>query len=206
MTNTTGFSITTPRLLIRPAAVEDAELFLRLWTDRRVMVHAGFPRGLSTSLEEIRTRIAQSGPSEYERLLVVEIRDSGQVIGECHLHTPNAEGVAATDVKLLPEHWGGHYGVEIKRALLDYLFTHTDCLAVDGTPNVANTASIRMQETVGGKRIGEHIHTFPPSMQEYTVPVHYYVYRVTRADWLERQRGTPDPGHSPTWQKEAWNS
>lgn len=187
------FSITTPRLLIRPAAVEDAELFLRLWTDPRVMTNVGFPRGFPTSLQEIQSRIARGAPSEFDRLLVVEIHESHAAIGECQLHYPNADGVAATDIKLLPEYWGHRYGVEIKRALLDYLFTFTACHAVDATPNVGNAASIRMQEAVGGKRIGEQIYTFPESMQSYTVPVHHYIYRVSRRDWLESRKGNDSP-------------
>lgn len=86
-------------------------------------------------------------------------------------------------MKLLPAFWGQRYGVEVKQGLLDYLFTHTDCEAVEATPNVANLASIKMQEAVGGVRIDEAIFHFPEAMQRYTVPVHYYTYRVSRKDW-----------------------
>jgi RimJ/RimL family protein N-acetyltransferase len=78
--------------------------------------------------------------------------------------------------------------VEIKQALVDYLFTHTTCLAVEGTPNVANVASIKMQEAVGAVRVGEETHRFPESMAETTAPVHHYIYHVLRPDW-ERLRG-----------------
>ena len=91
------------------------------------------------------------------------IKSTGQAIGECKLHWPDREGIAATDVKLLPEFWGNKYGVEVKRGLLDYLFTHTECLAVDASPNVGNLASIKMQEAVGGVCVGESIYEFPES-------------------------------------------
>ena len=93
---------------------------------------------------------------------------------------PDAAGIARTDVKLLPEFWGHKYGVEVKRGLIAYLFAHTDCIAVEGTPNVANIASIKMQEAVGGVRVGEK--TFVPSaaQRNFMLPVHSIIYRVYR--------------------------
>ena len=94
-----------------------------------------------------------------------------------------AAKMAETDVKLLPDFWGHKYGVEIKRALVSHLFTHTDCIAVEATPNVENIASIKMQEAVGGVRIKEAVYQFPDHMRDYTTPVHHYVYRVERSTW-----------------------
>ncbi len=119
----------------------------------------------------------------FGALLVVELSANNQVIGECKMYLPNEEGVAHTDVKLLPAFWGHKYGVEIKRGLLDYLFKHTNCIAVAATPNVKNIASIKMQEAVRGVRIGEDISRVPESMQHYRTPVHYYIYHVYRKDW-----------------------
>ena len=99
------------------------------------------------------------------------------------MHRPNPEGIARTDIKLLPAFWGKRYGVEVKRALLSHLFTHTDCVAVEAGPNVNNIASIKMQEAVGGVRVGEAVHEFPEKMRDYTTPVRHYVYRVERSDW-----------------------
>ena len=46
---------TTPRLCIRRAGTDDADLFYRLWTSPAVMGNVGFPRGLPTWLL-LRTR------------------------------------------------------------------------------------------------------------------------------------------------------
>jgi RimJ/RimL family protein N-acetyltransferase len=101
---------------------------------------------------------------------------------------PDEEGVSRTDVKLLPAYWGHKYGVEIKQALVDYLFLHTDCAAVEGTPNVANIASIKMQEAVGAVRVGEDTFHFPIARAALTTPVHHYIYHVTRATWARRRK------------------
>lgn len=170
----------TPRLLIRLATTNDADFFHQLWTDPRVMSHVGFPEGLPTTREKIRNQIAAGGGSEFDRLLVIELKSTGQAVGECWMSRPNAEGVATTDVKLLPAFWGNKYGVEVERGLLDHLFAHTDTVAVEVTPNVNNVASIKMHEAVGGVRVGEGISQFPEAMRHCTTPVHHYVYRIAR--------------------------
>ncbi len=100
---------------------------------------------------------------------------------------PDEDGISETDVKLLPDHWGNKYGVEVKRGLVAHLFAHTNCRAVQATPNVNNIASIKMQEAVGGVREGEAVYEFPDSMRAFTTPVHHYIYRVYRSTWEDRQ-------------------
>ena len=100
---------------------------------------------------------------------------------------PDEAGISRTDVKLCPEFWGHKYGVEINQALVNYLFSHTDCKAVEGTPNVNNIASIKMQEAVGAIRVGEETYHFPESRADNTAPVHHYIYQVTRVTWEERR-------------------
>lgn len=111
----------TERLLVRPAVTSDAGLFHDLWTDPRVMANVGFPQGLRITPEEIRARIARQRDSECDRLLVVVLKATGQALGECMMHRPDAKGVASMDVKLLPAFWGKGYGVEVKRGLLAHL-------------------------------------------------------------------------------------
>lgn len=179
----------TERLRVRLATVDDVDLFYRLWSDPRVMRYVGFPRGLPITRDDLRDRLSRAGESEFDRLLVVELKATGQAIGEAKLGWPDEEGIAEPDVKLLPDFRGHKHGVEAWGALLAYEFSHTGCEAVHGTPNVENVASIRMQEAAGGVRISEGIYQFPESMRDYTTPVHYYVYQVSRADWEREQAG-----------------
>jgi len=179
----------TERLAVRTATEEDVDLFYALWTNPQVMKNVGFPQGLRVTRCELEEKLSRRGRSELEQLLVVELKATGQVIGECKLSYPDEEGIAEPDVKLLPEFWGHKYGVEVWRDLVAYQFTHTDCDVVQATPNVDNIASVKMQEAVGGVRVVEDVHQFPESMQGYTTPVRHYIYRVNRADW-ERNRVT----------------
>ena len=177
----------TERLVVRTATAQDVDLLYELWTDPRVMAGVGFPRGLRTTREEIENRLRKPSDSEFERVLTVELKATGQAIGQCGMHTPDEEGVAKTDIKLLPAFWGHKHGVEVKRGLVAHLFAHTGCTAVQATPNVGNVASIKMQESVGGVRVGEKVYEFPESMRDYTTPVHHYIYRVYREDWEREQ-------------------
>lgn len=187
MSSSPGLVFETERLNVRIATMEDVDLFYALWTNPQVMKNVGFPYGLRTTRHEIAERLSKQGKSEFEQLLVVELKATGQAIGECKLSDPDEEGIAEPDIKLLPEFWGHKYGIEAWRALVAYHFTHTGCAVVQGTPNVENIASIKMQEAVGGMRLGEDVFLFPESMRAYTTPVYHYIYRVHRADW-ERHR------------------
>lgn len=177
----------TERLLIRTATDRDVDLLYELWTDPRVMANMGFPQGLRITREKIQQKVQGPFESEFERVLVAELKATGQTIGECAMHLPNEEGIAETDVKLLPAFWGHKYGVEVKRGLVGYLFSHTACRAVGASPNVNNIASIKMQEAVGGVRVGKGVYEFPESMRDYTTPVHHYFYHVYRENWEEEQ-------------------
>jgi RimJ/RimL family protein N-acetyltransferase len=177
----------TERLIVRAATVADVEMYLRLWTDGRVMRNVGFPQGLPTIHEEIEARIRAQPQGAFDRMLVVELQSTGEAIGESMMHHPNEQGIAETDVKLLPEHWGHKYGVEVKRGLVAYLFTHTGCEIVAASPNVNNVPSIKMQEAVGGVRVEEVVYEFPEAMRAFTEPVHAVIYHVYRSDWEQRQ-------------------
>lgn len=183
--NTTVF--TTDRLSVELATVEHVDLYFDLWTDPRVMSNVGFPKGIPISKDKIREQLERQPTSELKGLLVVVLKATGEAIGECKMHAPDEQGIARTDIKLLPELWGHKYGVEVKRGLLAHLFTHTDCVAVEATPNVENIASIKMQEAVGGVRTGESIDEFPDSMKDYTRPVHHYTYVVHRSVWQNKK-------------------
>jgi len=181
--------IDTERLQIRSAVPQDSALLFAIWTDPRVMTHVGYPQGLRISYKEIVERIVEQDLSRpFGRYLIVDIMETKISIGECKMYLPDEEGIGRTDIKLVPEQWGHRYGVEIKQALVDYLFEHTDCQAVEGTPNITNAASIKMQEAVGAVRMGKDTFHFPESMPGYTASVHHYIYHVHRATWERRRQ------------------
>lgn len=151
------------------------------------MRNVGFPRGLRITEEDILRQLERAHDRELDSLLLVELTESGELIGEAKLGSPDNHNVASTDIKLLPEYWGNGYGTEIKRALIDYIFRHTDAVAIQATPNKSNQASQRMQEAVGAEIVGEGVYRFPEEMRELTEDVAYIEYRVTRETWPRSQ-------------------
>jgi RimJ/RimL family protein N-acetyltransferase len=183
----------TERLVIRTSDVGDAPMYVALWNDPRVMTNVGFPEGLGVTVEEIEENIRKKPDSDYEQYLVVVRKSDGASLGECKLHRPDEEGIASTDVKLLPEFWGHKYGVEVKQGLVDYQFTHSDCVAVQGSPNVNNPASIHMQEAVGGVRVRDATYEFGEDMEMETTDLRLHIYRVFREEWVRRREAASAP-------------
>ena len=179
----------TDRLAVRVATPGDADLILALWSDPRVMTYVGFPHGLRMTRERLEEQHLQRAGDEFDRLLVVELLETGEAIGQAKLSRPDEEGAAEPDLKLRPAFWGHGYGSEAWKALAGYEFQHTACQAVVGTPNVENTPSIRMQEAAGAVRVREGRYEFPESVRASTRPVHHYVYRLSRSDWERQSTG-----------------
>ena len=176
-----GFVFETDRLRVRAARPDDVELIHSLWSDPRVMTFVGFPQGLPTSQAEIRSQIERDASRPYRRLLIAEQACDGQAIGECKLGAPDEEGVCEPDIKLLPAAWRRGYGRELWKAMIDVLFREADCRIVQGTPNIANAASIRMMESCGMSRVGRGRCEPPESMRQFATAVPHYVYRIDRA-------------------------
>jgi len=185
-----GWAIQTRRLIIRRALPcrSDVSLLLDLWNDPIVMTNVGFPLGLRKEFEDIEEQLRNQRSDEYDCVLTAAFRTTSELIGECKLGYPDKRGAAQTDIKLLPRHWGKGYGKEVKLALLDYLFNHTDCSRVRATPNQNNVISIKLQESVGGRKTGEGVYRFPDDMKDFTNDVPYYEFTVSREDWVEYRK------------------
>jgi len=175
----------TRRLIVRPAAEDDAAFIAGLWSDPRVTRFVGFPHGIPSALDDVPRRIRRG--VGLTALWVALDAAGREPIGQCLLGAPDAEGVAEPDIKLAPAFWGQGYGKELWAAIVDQVFLRSACAAVRGTPNVANVASIRMQKAAGMRRVGRGVSEFPVAMRAYAEPVTYYVYELTRGEWLARR-------------------
>ena len=180
--------IRTRRLNIRMATVNDGDLFYDLWTTPEVMEMVGYPNGLKITREEVYQLLKMSAAQPLDAKLVVETNDRGTPIGGSQTWAPDAHLVSTTDIKLFPEYWGNGYGREIKQALVDWLFTNTNCQRIKATPNKLNIASQRMQEAVGARLEGEMTWQFPERMKDHTVDLELYVYVVHKEDWVRSRR------------------
>ena len=163
-------------------------MIYRLWTDPRVTTFVGFPRGIPTSQAEIESQIERDWDRPLKRLLIAERMSDEEPIGEVKLGEPDEKGVSEPDIKLFPDHWAQGYGVELWSAMIAHLFEQDGCEIVQGTPNVANTASIRMMERCGMTRMGEGRFVPGGPLRDSMSDVPHYVYQIRRVDWLAESR------------------
>jgi len=175
----------TERLIVRPAVESDLDFYLALWTNPDVMRHMGFPQGIPMTRDRMGEILSAQAGTEFDRLLVIELKATGQPIGECKLSRPE-DGVSEPDIKLLPTYWGQRYGSEAWQGIVSYQFRNTDCDAIVTSPHVANAAAIRLYESTGAVRTGEGVYEFPEAMRDFTTPVHSYTYRLSRSDWQQK--------------------
>lgn len=181
----------TQRLCVRRAKSADARFVHLLWTSPAVMGFVGFPNGLAVTIDEVGKTIEKGPDSEFGALLIVSIAATNQAMGQCKIGAPDADGICEPDIKLMPEYWGNGYGTELWSALIDHAFTHSFAKIVQGTPNRANTASVRMQMGAGMAKVDEGI--FEPNLTIHpdAVPVPYYRLQIVRQEWrARRERGS----------------
>lgn len=190
--------LVTQRLCIRRAQAEDAAFIHSLWTTPAVMHFVGFPKGLVVMIDEVRKTIPGGPDSEFGALLIVSIQETNEVIGQCKIGTPDAEGICEPDIKLKPAYWKNGYGRELWAALIDHAFTHSSTKIVQGTPNRANTASVRMQQGAGMTKVDEGVFESHLSMQPAAVPVPYYKLQITRQQWKSRREMQSDKDEKDT--------
>lgn len=171
---------------------KNIEFYHKLWNSPEVMELVGFPEGLGLSKEKIEEQLGSYGESEFDCSLIIMERQSGKLIGECKLGYPNEQKISETDLKLLPEFRGIGYGNEIKNALCGYLFTKTDCLIVQASPNKLNIPSQKMQISCGGIKVDEKIWEAPKFSEIKKVDVHSFIYHIHRKRWMELN---PDNTH-----------
>lgn len=60
-------------LVIRDATIGDAKLLCSWWNDGEIMAHAGFPHGIGTTEQEVRSKLQSREDPERQGRLILEI-------------------------------------------------------------------------------------------------------------------------------------
>lgn len=115
--------IETERLRLRPWAVADAAFHRELWLERdpRVPPHRRIDAEGHPSVETLEEWIRRAPEEGPIRLLVAEIRDTGERIGYCGLivGTDATGGEPEIAYELLRRHQGRGYATEAALAIVD---------------------------------------------------------------------------------------
>ncbi|HQW85627.1 MAG TPA: GNAT family N-acetyltransferase [Flavobacteriales bacterium] len=141
----------TPRLLLRPFVLQDAEALFKLRSDEQVMAMIGRPR--TTSLEDARALIERTWSDQAASNAVswaVQLAGASEMCGTIGLYRPNWEHHRIEVGYLLrPELWGQGLMGEALHAVVDLAFARYGFHSVEAITDPRNTASRRLLEKNG---------------------------------------------------------
>jgi RimJ/RimL family protein N-acetyltransferase len=165
----------TDRLILREYVQSDFDGLYGIISDAETMKHYPRPYDKDGVVRWLNWCI-----DSYTRygfgLWAVEIKSTGEFIGDCGISMQNIDG------ELLPEigyhinkkHWRNGYAKEAASAVRNWLFENTDFDGVYSYMNCSNIASYSTAESVGMKRVKQY---------EDSDGISCYVYMITRDEW-----------------------
>lgn len=144
--------ITTERLRLRHMHRDDADSLAARRSDAEVARYQTWQ--IPFPLERAREMVAEleemEGPTnERWWMAAVEVKGTGEVIGELVVHLTWEGRCAEIGYTFTPEHWGRGYATEAAVAIVEYLFSHPQITRVFGMLHPDNTASAQVLERVG---------------------------------------------------------
>ncbi|MEZ4662585.1 MAG: GNAT family N-acetyltransferase, partial [Caldilineaceae bacterium] len=160
---------TTARLLVRHFQPTDLDDFAALCVDADVMRYMGdgtlLPRAeVARWIDICQQKYAQRG---YGTSAVFE-QASGRFIGYCGVVRAPDHDFDELVYAYHVDSWGQGYATEAGRAMLDYVFAHSDLDRIYATIVAENAASIHVVQKLG-------MHFEKQVMDEDGVAVNYYV-------------------------------
>jgi ribosomal-protein-alanine N-acetyltransferase len=147
----------TPRLLIRSFTLQDAApLHERVFGDAEAMKF--IPRGASPSLDRTRASVERFMRHEREHgfgLWAVELKDSGEFIGDCGLFLVQGVGPEVEVAYHFGKAWWGQgYATEAATRALAYGFSDCGLSEIIAICFPEHIASRRVMEKAGMKYVG----------------------------------------------------
>jgi RimJ/RimL family protein N-acetyltransferase len=149
-------SINTKRLRLRPLREEDASVFFEVWSDPEAMRYFSFLP--MQDMQQAQARVAdklQSLNDGSSVTCVIELTDSGEVLGDCALFNGVAQSQRA-DIGfcLRRKFWGKGYMVEAASGLIEHGFETIGLRRVEADVDPRNLPSIHLLERLGFQREG----------------------------------------------------
>ena len=155
--------LTYKKICIRQATPSDAKQLAAWWNDGAVMAHAGFPKGLGTTEEEV---IAKLRPG----LLVIE--EDGRVVGECNYRSAGQE-IAEIGIKICePDCQNRGMGKIVLSLLIRWLFDHGVTKIVLDT-NLENKRAQHVYESLGFRKVGVNMDSWTDQLGRLQSSVDY---------------------------------
>ncbi|WP_432146825.1 GNAT family N-acetyltransferase [Streptomyces sp. bgisy084] len=147
-------TITTSRLLLRPAEPTDVKEFTRLWTAPEARRFLGGP------VAEQELRVYQQHFANRPNVFAVTTRESMTVVGSVLIDAASRfGGRREVSYGLLPEHWGRGYAREAVAAVVDWALANipSDDPSVIAITQKANVRSCQLLEAIGMSHVDSFV-------------------------------------------------
>ena len=155
-------------LRIRNATVEDAKILCNWWNDGRIMAHAGYPNGLSTTEEKIIFQLS-TGSDETYRRLIVEINHIP--IGEMSYRVIDNKKVEI-GIKICDESYQNQgHGSKLLCMLISELFKKYEKIVLD--TNINNARARHTYKKLGFVQTKVNIDSSKDQLGNYQTSVDY---------------------------------
>ncbi|HAS73409.1 MAG TPA: hypothetical protein DCS67_04635 [Clostridiales bacterium UBA8960] len=174
-------------LTIRDATALDASLLCSWWRDGRIMAHAGFPKGLSVTEEEIVEKLSHDSDEKYRRL-IIEV--DGVPVGEMSCHNIS-ESTAEIGIKICvaDQREKGH-GTLFLRMLIEHLFLVRGYKKIILDTNVSNNRAQHVYNKLGFKEIRIRVNDWKDQLGELQSSIDY---ELTKDDYFKIEIASPAP-------------
>lgn len=149
--------INLQHIKIREAKVTDVETLVVWWATGELMQHVGFPKGIQTNVEKLRTELEiqkEDHQAKSKRFIIV--KNDGLPIGELSFHNldlTNKSCEIGIKICELSEQGKG-YGEEALRGFIDYLFNTYELHRIELDTLFENKRAQHLYQKVGFKVVG----------------------------------------------------
>jgi RimJ/RimL family protein N-acetyltransferase len=172
--------IQTPRLILRPPALEDFEAWALMEADERVKANTGSVQDRRESWNQLLSISGHWSLMGWGALCAVE-RSSGRFIGRFGPSKPFGWPAIEIGWMLLPEFQGQGYALEGAAAAMDFAFFELNEPRVIHTIRPANIASQKLAQKLGSKNLGPI--KLPPPFENTPNDE----WSQTRAEWEDNR-------------------
>ncbi len=139
-----NFEITTARLLIRPLAEQDLQLYLDLYTNAETMVFVGEPLLPEQAAHSFLVALRLNAKTPFKRLFLA-ITEQGRCAGLCAINQWNSETAQVEVGIILLQPWYGQgYATEALSALIQRVQRQFYAAVIKGDVDPENKAAVQL--------------------------------------------------------------
>lgn len=155
-----NFEITTARLLIRPLAEQDLQLYLDLYTNAETMVFVGEPLPPEQATHSFEVALRFNAKTPFKRLFLT-IVEQGRCAGLCAINQWSSEtGIAEVGIMLLRPWHGQGYATEALGALIQRVQQQFYGAVIKGDLDPNNQTAVQLVLKTGFQPDVHHARTY----------------------------------------------